>query len=172
MIRSFMGFGSDGHNGARPTGFRSTSNRSGTTPAHDWDNYPDALELIIARLSGVVIENAPALDVMRRNDTPTTLHYVDPPYVHSTRSTGQNSTKKNYRHEMNDEEHEQLLSFLKTLKGHVALSGYPSPIYEAAMKGWRRVERVAFAFGARKRIEVLWMNFDPPREQRSMFEAA
>lgn len=172
MIRSFMGFGSDGHNGARMTGFRSTSNRSGTTPAHDWDNYPDALELIIARLSGVVIENAPAIDVMRRNDTPATLHYVDPPYVHATRSKAHNSSKKNYRHEMSDADHEQLLAFLKQLKGRVVLSGYPHPLYETEMKGWRRTERAALADGARKRTEVLWMNFDPPQEQRSMFEAA
>lgn len=158
IIRSFMGFGSDGHNGARPTGFRANSHRSGTTPAHDWRNYSDCLEPIMARLAGICIEQRPAIEVMAQQDSPQTLHYVDPPYVHSTRSTAKNSTRKNYAHEMTDDEHAQLLSFLGTLDGMVVLSGYPHPLYDEALSGWRRVEREALADGARPRTEVLWLN--------------
>ena len=158
IIRSFMGFGSDGHNGARPTGFRANSNRSGTTPAHDWTNYAGPLELIIARMEGVVIEKRPAIEVMAQQDTPLTLHYVDPPYVWDTRSKGANSSKKNYRHELSDEDHVQLLEVLKNLQGMVVLSGYATPLYDDALSGWRRVERTALADGARERTEVLWIN--------------
>lgn len=158
IIRSFMGFGSDGHNGARPTGFRANSNRSGTTPAHDWSNYPEPLERIIRRMDGVVIEHRPAIAVMAQADGHDTLHYVDPPYVWETRSTGKKSSRKNYRHEMTNSDHAELLNFLVGLKGMVVLSGYPSPIYDDALKGWRRSERKAFADGALERTEVLWIN--------------
>ena len=86
IVRSFMGFGSNGHNAAVKTGFRSASSRSGTTPAHDWGNYPDVLETIIKRVRGVVIENRDAVAVMRQHDDPMALHYVDPPYLPQTRS--------------------------------------------------------------------------------------
>jgi DNA adenine methylase len=158
IIRSFMGFGSDGHNGARRTGFRAYSTRAGTTPAHDWSNYSEALELIIWRLEGVVIENRPALQVMAQHDSPATLHYVDPPYVHATRSKARNSSRKNYTHELSDTDHEELLSFLRALEGMVVLSGYSHPLYEAALSDWLRIERAALADGARERTEVNWIN--------------
>lgn len=158
IIRSFMGFGSDGHNGARPTGFRANSNRSGTTPAHDWENYPDHLDHIITRLSGLVIEHRPALEVMAQHDGLQTLHYVDPPYVGHTRSGNHSSARKNYAHEMTDAEHVDLLAFLRTLKGAVVLSGYSCSLYDDAMGGWTRIERASLADSARKRTEVLWLN--------------
>lgn len=158
IIRSFHGFGSDGHNGARPTGFRANSNRSGTTPAHDWINYPDSLVTVINRLQGVVIENRPAMQVMAAHDGPDTLHYVDPPYIHSTRACGNKSARKNYRHELTDNDHVELLDYLHTLKGMVVLSGYSHPIYEDSLAGWDRHEKEALADGARPRTEVIWVN--------------
>jgi DNA adenine methylase len=152
IVRSFMGFGSNGHN--RSTGFRANSNRSGTTPAHDWSNYPDALAQIIDRLSGVVIEHRDAKATMAAHDTPETLHYVDPPYVLSTRS----DTSKDYAVELSDDDHAELLEFLRSLAGTVILSGYPHPFYDGALGDWSRVERKHLADGARERTEVLWIN--------------
>jgi DNA adenine methylase len=150
-LRSFMGFGSNGH--VRKTGFRANSNRSGTTPAQDWVNYPDALVAVIERLAGVVIENRDAKQVMAAHDGPDTLHYVDPPYLPETRDKG-----GDYAHELTAEEHESLLVFLRGLRGMVVLSGYPSAIYDDALHDWRRVERSALADGASPRTEVLWLN--------------
>ena len=161
IVRSLMGFGSDGHNAAVRTGFRANSNRSGTVPAHDWANYPDAIGLIVERLLGVVIENRPALDVMAAADDPDTLHYVDPPYLPETRSGKSRCgglRYHTYTHEMSVEDHGRLLECLQGLVGMVVLSGYPSAMYDATLNGWRRVTRRAHADGARERTEVLWVN--------------
>lgn len=152
IVRSFMGFGSNGHN--RLTGFRANSNRSGTTPARDWANYPDALLTIIERLEGVVIENRDAREVMAAHDTPDTLHYVDPPYVMDTRA----DAGADYAHELTDDDHRRLLYFLRGLEGTVILSGYPCEMYDGLLSEWRRVERPALADNAKPRTEVLWIN--------------
>jgi DNA adenine methylase len=162
VIRSFMGFGSAGACGAN-TGFRSNSNRSGTAPAHDWANYPSELPAIIERLRGVVIENRNAAQVMATHDGGETLHYVDPPYLPETRDRG-----NDYKHEMSELEHLEMLDALKALRGAVVLSGYESAIYDAALDGWTKVTRSAHADGAQDRVEVLWLN-SKATGQRSLF---
>ena len=135
--------------------------RSGTTPAHDWINYPDALGAVVARFAGVVIESRDAADVMAQHDGPATLHYVDPPYLPATRSKKSRRGGERYHayaHEMTDTDHEKLLDVLLRLRGAVVLSGYPSTMYDDALAGWTRIERRALADGARARTEVLWIN--------------
>lgn len=153
VIRSFMGFGSGAASG-KSTGFRANSNRSGTTPAHDWANYPESLRAIIERLRGVVIENKDAREIMQSHDTPETLHYVDPPYVMSTRS----DAGSDYRHEMNDADHEALAETLRGLTGMVVLSGYASALYDHLYADWQPFTKAALADGAAERTELLWLN--------------
>lgn len=156
IVRSYMGFGSAAHNAKHATGFRANSNRSGTTPAHDWANYPDVIPSITARLQGVVIENRPAIEVMRQHDGKETLHYCDPPYLPETRKERQ---RKNYgRFEMSEDDHLKLIECLRALKGMVVLSGYPSSLYEYELGDWKQIERPTLADGARARTEVLWLN--------------
>jgi len=157
LIRSFAGFGSGGASGNK-TGFRSNTTRSGTTPAGDWANMPEALDGVIDRLRRVVIENSDALAVMAAHDSPITLHYVDPPYVWSTRKSGNKYCKKGYRHEMDDDQHRTLSAFLHGLAGFVVLSGYESPLYDELYADWTRVHRAALADGAEKRVEYLWLS--------------
>lgn len=155
IIRSFMGFGSDGVSKKYKTGFRSNSNRSGTTPAHDWKNYGDLFDLLIERLRGVVIENKNAIDVMQQHDSEKTLHYVDPPYVFETRSR---PSHHGYRHEMTEEDHENLFRFLNGLKRFVVVSGYNSDLYNDLFSEWVKIEKAALADGAQKRTECLWIS--------------
>lgn len=163
IVRSFMGFGSNGTH--RATGFRANSNRSGTTPARDWANYPDPLLAVAQRMVGVTVEHRDAKAVMAAHDGPQTLHYVDPPYMPETRDKG-----VDYAHEMTAAEHGELLAFLQTLEGKVVLSGYPCAAYDDALTGWTRIERRALADGARERIEVLWKN--PAASELNLFGSA
>lgn len=179
VIRSFMGFGSNACNHVASTGFRSNSNRSGTTPAHGWANYPDGIPALVERLRGVVIESRDALQLLSgAHDTPETLFYVDPPYLAETR-VGLKDGRSNhcYAHEFaTEEEHRALAEVLHGVKGMVVLSGYPSALYKELFESrtWRRVDRAAFADGAAKRTESLWLNPSAMRgaEQLSLVEEA
>jgi DNA adenine methylase len=167
IIRAYMGFGSTVTRATKQdvpmrTGFRCDSNRSGTTPAADWRNLPGAFPAIIERLQGVVIENRDARELMMARDREDTLHYVDPPYVPSTRTSGTSGTSgtkaSGYRHEMTEKQHRSLAHVLKRLRGAVVLSGYDSELYRSAFADWTCFERHAHADGARDRTEVLWLN--------------
>ena len=181
IVRSYMGFGSNAHSGSetaaktgfksftrpddyRSTGFRANSNRSGTTPAHDWAHFTDALPAIIDRLRAVIakgVEHRPAIECYaKQHDGGGTLHYVDPPYLPETRSPANKYDLKHrmYRHELTPDDHRELLAFLRTLEGSVILSGYPHDSYDAALPDWRRAEMDTHADGARDRTEVLWLN--------------
>lgn len=159
IIKSFMGFGSAAIN--QNTGFRSNSNRSGTTPAHDWANYPSCVPAFVERLRGVVIENKDACELMIQHDQPTALHYVDPPYPKATRDAG-----NDYCHEMTDDDHRKLAEVLHGLNGMVILSGYRCDLYDKELfADWYSVERKHLADGARERIEVLWMNAAAAKQQ-------
>lgn len=162
VVRAFMGFGSNAH--CRATGFRANSNRSGTTPARDWMNYPDALEAIVKRLQGVVIENRHALELVEQHDSEQTLFYVDPPYVAETRDAGED-----YAFEMTADDHRQMAQVLRGVQGMVVLSGYGCPLYDELFGDWRRVERAAHADGARARVEVLWLSPNCPATQERLF---
>lgn len=160
VVRSFMGFGSTAVALRRKTGFRADSNRSGKHPADDWVGMPTALQAITERLQGVVIENRPALGIMERFDGPDTLIYCDPPYVHDTRSGKRihGGLEHAYKHEMNEADHAELLAWLTRSSSMIVLSGYGHPLYDDALRHWRRIEIQALADGARRRTEVLWIN--------------
>lgn len=157
VVRAFQGFGSDSASGAK-TGFRANGNRQSAHPAKDWTNLPPAIAAFCERLAGVVIENRPAIDVIEQQDSPQTLHYCDPPYVHETRSASVVRTGKGYRHEMTADDHCDLAKVLHAAKGMVIVSGYEGDLYTELFAGWERSTRRALADGALERTEVLWLN--------------
>ena len=64
-----------------------------------------------------------------------------------------------YRCDMTQAEHVELLTQLRAVRGFVALSGYPSDLYDSTLADWQRFERKTHAHMSRRpRTEVLWLN--------------
>ena len=77
-------------------------------------------------------------------------------------------TGKQYLHEMTKQDHVELLETLLQHPGAVVLSGYQSELYDGMLKGWYKATTASFAEHGKKRVEVLWMNYDPPYQQLSL----
>jgi DNA adenine methylase len=104
------------------------------------------------------VKNGDAGQVLKSYEfTGKELVYSDPPYLMSTRKSG-----KMYRHEMTDEQHEELLHVLTSLNAFVMVSGYRAPLYEAMLQSWQRIDFKAMTRGGPS-IESVWMNFQPVR---------
>lgn len=122
-----------------------------------WLGSVDRLSEIAQRLLRVQIENAAALEAIRRYDTVDTVFYLDPPYVHSSRGDA-----SAYGYEMTEEEHRELAETLRTVRGRVVLSGYRTALYDELYRGWRREdadERLCHSV-RKPRRESLWLNFE------------
>lgn len=119
-----------------------------------WNSLPNSLRDAAERLKYVQIENRPALDVIRSFNFENVLIYADPPYLLDTRGG------KQYRYEMTEQDHVNMLAALLDHKGPAILSGYPSELYDRELKGWSRITRKSYNQNSDERTEVLWLNFD------------
>lgn len=159
IVRAYMAFHHSALFNPKKTTFADARHNHGGSPkSSEWASYPRTLAAVCRRLRGVVIEHGDALRVIRVQDSPDTLFFVDPPYVASTRDRG-----SVYRHEMDDARHAELLALLRGIRGRAMVSGYASALYDGLLHGWRRVERRHYAAGQgmSARTEVLWIS--PPR---------
>ncbi len=139
-----------------------------------WLGSVDGLSEIAQRLLRIQIENAPAIEVIQRYDTPETLFYCDPPYVHEAR-TDSNA----YAYEMNNAQHRQLADVLHQVKGKVALSGYHSPLMDELYGDWQQIEAPAKKAHStntqpnnrkRDRVERLWINYTLDQSQTELWQ--
>lgn len=133
----------------------------GNDTAMSFNNKVEEMFRFSERLRGVVIENRDFASLIKLYDTPDTLFYCDPPYIHGTRVS-----KDLYIHEMSDDRHRELVRMLQNIKGQVVVSMYHHPIYDDAFKDWRVKEIThlsgiqntkSMADGRDVRTEVLWI---------------
>jgi DNA adenine methylase len=133
-----------------------------------WLGSVEGLPQIVQRLQRVQIENAPAMELIRRYDSPETLFYCDPPYPHEARGDS-----RAYGYEMTDDEHEELAKLLRSAKGAVAVSGYRCSLMDRLYQDWIRVDANTRLCNSSKgeRTESLWVNYDPESYVRSAIYA-
>jgi DNA adenine methylase len=131
-----------------------------------WLGSVEDLPEIAVRLLRVQIENRPAVDVIRLYDSPGTLFYCDPPYVHLTR--GDNNA---YGYEMTDDEHRALAHVLNSAQGRVAISNYQCELMEELYPPpkWSKYTAERTIHSTKdKRTEALWTNYDSLAQKAGM----
>lgn len=124
-----------------------------------WETIIKQLPEIAERLYGSWVFNKPAIDVIKAFDDDNVLLYCDPPYLEETRTV-----TNTYEHEMSDDDHIELANALKSFKGKVVLSGYPSSLYKRMFEGWKclrkKIANHASQQASKKhKTECLWLNF-------------
>ena len=135
-----------------------------------WGGITATIDVAAARLRGdtthlVQIEHMDALRLIERYNNPDVLMYIDPPYVRSVRKSG-----ALYAHEMNLAGQKQLLSLITQSRAKIVISGYDSDLYNTALDGWRKASTMSLTTSAKMATEVIWMNYQPPEKQISLFE--
>jgi DNA adenine methylase len=126
-----------------------------------WYSLPDHLGWWCDRMRRVQVECQDWLTLVKRFNRPDTLLFCDPPYHLDKRRS-----KTLYQHEMGNDAHIDLLCWLRQTKAKVMLCGYSHDMYDLLLPRWKRLERkVRCSIGKHDwRVEVLWLNFDPPQE--------
>ena len=138
-----------------------------------WLGAVEALPEIAERLLRVQIENRPALEVIPLDDSPDTLFYCDPPYVHDTR--GDESVVR-----LRDDRPQPpgAGGVLNGVKGMVARSNYQWALMDELLPGpeWCKTVSQEKTIHSTKgtRSEVIWMNYDlqPTGPAQPMLEFA
>lgn len=124
----------------------------------DYLSAIDGLEYYNQRLSNVIITNKNAIDLIKRYDKPDTFMYLDPPYVHSTR------TEARYECDMTDEEHIELLDTIINCKSKILISGYDNELYNVLIRnGWNKynynINTITGKNKPKTKTETLWYNY-------------
>ena len=149
-VRCWQGIGSSNR---YRNGFRSSQQSKSPHTTKEWRDVPERLTWASERLKNAQIENLPAIELLKRYNTPDVFIYADPPYLHGTRKNNL------YKYEMKYADHVELLNALMDHPGKVLLSGYNNDLYDDMLVGWRKEQTFSQADGGVKRIETLWMNY-------------
>lgn len=141
--------------------------KNGGSATVRWRHAVESIPAWHQRLRNVVILSRDAFRIIDRfEDCAETAIYVDPPYVHDSRSgyTNRNGDNSRYRHEFNHEatlggpdDHQRLRDILAAYKkARVVVSYYDCPRVRELYAGWTIVEhsRISNLYAASARGEA------------------
>jgi len=146
----------------RPTGWHHRLDSHRGDAARSRPRYlhtlTDRFAGIAERLLNVTFECRDGIDVIRDyGRRPDVLLYVDPPYLHTSRSARGGSG--GYAHEFGRaDQHAELLDALAECTAAVIVSGYDSALYRDRLATWERTSLIALDGAGQKRQEVIWQN--------------
>ena len=145
-----------------------------------WLNKVNNLHKYIERMRQVYISNADALKCIKQWDSPQTFFFIDPPYMNANQGHYSGYTQ---------EEYENLIELLKTVKGSFILTNY----VEIEGVDWRKVEIKTYCsasgkgkvglnrarkatekeLGNRKRTEIIYIkqSEEPRPEIKKLYES-
>ncbi len=113
---------------------------------HQYAKKLKLFPILHERFRGVQVENLDWFQCMIDYDSPGTVFYLDPPYL--------DQDNNHYKHVI---DHKSMLDSIFKMKGFVALSGYPTPLYEehpwTARHEWQRPNKLRGGLIT----EVLWI---------------
>jgi DNA adenine methylase len=119
-----------------------------------WKDSIQNIKLFSQRINEVFIFGKVALEIISSLNTPDTLLYCDPPYLHDNKVS-----KMVYQSEMTTECHMNLQRLLNNFKGKVVLSGCMSPLYKRIYKDWNIAKSRVNKTSKEKKTEIIWKNF-------------
>jgi DNA adenine methylase len=107
-----------------------------------------------------------AVDLIKKCDSKDAFFFIDPPYELSRRKSKENV----YRHEMNEDQHRELIEVLLNLKGKAAVCGYDGGLYDQLEQaGWQKQQRKTHTLNGSECTETLWTNYKTIK-QMDMFD--
>lgn len=171
-VLSAQGRAFSGHFGSKQSSWRKYAKISPGSGAHllaqNWA-VTDNLLAVADRLKRVQIENMDAIELIQQYDSPQALHYVDPPYETSTR------TSWSYANDTSDDLQLKLAQTLNAIEGMAVLSGYRCSQYDEWYKDWTRFDKNVLTQASNQNTakatatESIWLNPAATVKQQSLF---
>jgi len=110
----------------------------------------------------VQIENRNVFELLPIYNRENVLMYLDPPYLPKTRKS-----RKMYKFEFTDADHEKLLKEICCSKAKILISGYENELYAKYLSNWRKDNISAKNQTGKLKTETIWMNY--PASQSCLF---